>query len=107
MSTPTSSQHERRLGPSVAGVPAGVGQARNAAVTSPAFQRDPPLGPGLSNREVEVLGYLPTMLTTWEIADELFVSVNTVKAHMRSIYRKLGVSRRRAAVDMARRRGML
>jgi LuxR family maltose regulon positive regulatory protein len=47
------------------------------------------------------------MLTAGEIADELYVSVNTVKAHLRSIYCKLGVSRRRAAVDLARRRGIL
>ena len=55
----------------------------------------------LTAREREVLRYLPTMLTTNEIAVELYVSVNTVKAHMKSIYRKLGVSRRRVAVVRA------
>jgi LuxR family maltose regulon positive regulatory protein len=61
----------------------------------------------LSARELEVLRYLPTMLTSSEIAAELYVSVNTVKAHMRSIYRKLGVSRRQTAVVRAYEYGIL
>jgi ATP/maltotriose-dependent transcriptional regulator MalT len=61
----------------------------------------------LSLREREVLGYAPSMLSAAEIGAELFVSVNTVKAHLRSIYRILGVSRRRDAVDEARRFGLL
>ncbi|MEA2180464.1 MAG: LuxR family transcriptional regulator, maltose regulon positive regulatory protein, partial [Solirubrobacteraceae bacterium] len=56
----------------------------------------------LSTREQAVLSYLPTMLSNQEIASELFVSVNTVKTHLRSIYRKLDVARRRDAVDRAR-----
>jgi LuxR family maltose regulon positive regulatory protein len=56
----------------------------------------------LSERELEVLRYLPTMLNAAEIARELHVSFNTVKAHLRSIYRKLGASRRREAVVRAR-----
>ncbi|GAA4872714.1 LuxR C-terminal-related transcriptional regulator [Pseudonocardia benzenivorans] len=58
-------------------------------------------GPGaevLSDREVEVLGHLAAMLTAAEIGAEMFVSVNTVKTHLKSIYRKLGVSSRRQAV---------
>jgi LuxR family maltose regulon positive regulatory protein len=54
-----------------------------------------------------VLRYLPTVLTAAEIADDLHVSVNTVKAHLRSIYRKLGVTRRREAVVRARERGLI
>lgn len=61
----------------------------------------------LSLQEREVLGYAPSMLSAAEIGTELFVSVNTVKAHLRSIYRKLGVARRRDAVDQARRLGLL
>jgi DNA-binding CsgD family transcriptional regulator len=45
----------------------------------------------LSNRELEVLSYLPTMLTASEIATQLYVSVNTIEAHVKSIYLKLGV----------------
>jgi GAF domain-containing protein/DNA-binding NarL/FixJ family response regulator len=56
----------------------------------------------LSAREVAVLEYLPSCLTNREIAAELFVSKNTVKAHEKSIYRKLGVNSRRQAVDIAR-----
>jgi LuxR family maltose regulon positive regulatory protein len=58
----------------------------------------------LSEREAAVLNYLPTMLSNQEIAAELFVSVNTVKTHLRSIYRKLGTSNRRDAVAAARAR---
>ncbi|MEX5710300.1 helix-turn-helix transcriptional regulator, partial [Parafrankia sp. FMc6] len=56
----------------------------------------------LSERELAVLSYLPTMLTTAEIAAEMYVSVNTVKTHLKSIYRKLDVARRRDAVHRAR-----
>ena len=61
----------------------------------------------LSAREREVLRYLATMLTASEIAAELYVSVNTIKAHSRSIYRKLGASRRQVAVVRAYEYGLL
>jgi LuxR family maltose regulon positive regulatory protein len=61
----------------------------------------------LSERETAVLSYLPTMLSNQEIASELFVSVNTVKTHLRSIYRKLGTSKRRDAVVAARARQLI
>ncbi|WP_328467721.1 LuxR C-terminal-related transcriptional regulator [Actinoplanes sp. NBC_00393] len=61
----------------------------------------------LSERESEVLRFLPSVLTAQEIAGNLGVSVNTVKAHMRAIYRKLGAARRREAVDNAHRLGLL
>jgi len=69
--------------------------------------RRPPTGEGLSDRETQVLGYLPTMLTASEIGAEMHVSVNTVKAHLRSIYTKLEVSRRQDAVFRAFHRGLL
>jgi LuxR family maltose regulon positive regulatory protein len=62
---------------------------------------------GLSERESEVLRYLPTMLSAGEIATHLGVSVNTVKAHLRAIYRKLGAERRSEAVTLARKVGIL
>ncbi|HKO83779.1 MAG TPA: LuxR C-terminal-related transcriptional regulator, partial [Actinomycetota bacterium] len=67
----------------------------------------PPAAGDLSERELDVLRYLPTVLTAGEIAVDLHVSINTIKAHMRSIYRKLDASRRREAVVRARERGIL
>jgi LuxR family maltose regulon positive regulatory protein len=52
----------------------------------------------LSERERDVFEQLRTTLTTLEIAERLGVSVNTVKTHQRSIYRKLGVTSRREAL---------
>jgi LuxR family transcriptional regulator, maltose regulon positive regulatory protein len=56
----------------------------------------------LTQKELEVLGHLAELLTTEEIASSMFVSVNTIRTHVRSILRKLGVSRRNAAVRRAR-----
>ena len=56
----------------------------------------------LSPTELRVLRYLPTNLTRPEIASELYVSVNTVNTHIRSIYSKLGTRDRSSAVTRAR-----
>jgi LuxR family maltose regulon positive regulatory protein len=56
----------------------------------------------LTDREQTVLRYLTSTLTTAEIAAELYVSINTVKTHQRTVYRKLAVASRRAAVVRAR-----
>jgi LuxR family maltose regulon positive regulatory protein len=56
----------------------------------------------LSAREREVLTHASGMLSTAEIAAEMFLSVNTVKTHFRSIYRKLSASHRNEAVRRAR-----
>ena len=61
----------------------------------------------LSSRESEVLRFLPTMMSNADIASELFVSVNTVKTHVKSIYRKLDVTRRQDAVRRARQLHLL
>jgi LuxR family maltose regulon positive regulatory protein len=61
-----------------------------------------PLLDPLSERELAVLRFLPTMLSNAEIAGELFVSVNTVKTHVKHVYRKLDVNDRRSAVERAR-----
>jgi LuxR family maltose regulon positive regulatory protein len=71
-----------------------------------ASQPDMPIE-ALTARELAVLPYLPTRLTNAELAGELYVSVNTVKSHLRSIYRKLGVADRDAAVSAAQARGFL
>jgi LuxR family maltose regulon positive regulatory protein len=64
-------------------------------------------GDELTAREAAVLQLLPTRLTLREIADDLFVSHNTVKTHARTLYRKLGVSTRDEAVAAARSGGLL
>jgi LuxR family maltose regulon positive regulatory protein len=56
----------------------------------------------LSPTELRVLRYLPTNLTRPEIAQELYVSVNTVNTHIRNIYSKLGARDRSSAVGRAR-----
>ena len=56
----------------------------------------------LSDREREVLRLLAAMLSTAEIGSEMYISVNTVKTHLRSIYRKLSAARRGEAVRRAR-----
>jgi LuxR family maltose regulon positive regulatory protein len=61
----------------------------------------------LSERELAVLRLLPSRLSQREIAAELYVSFNTVKTHMRSIFRKLGVASRDDAVTRARELGLL
>jgi LuxR family maltose regulon positive regulatory protein len=71
---------------------------------SPAASEQPRLPPAeeLSPGELRVLRYLPTNLSRPEIAAELSVSPNTVSAHIRSIYAKLGVRDRSSAVQRAR-----
>ena len=56
----------------------------------------------LTERERNVLRYLPSLMTYEEIASDLYVSVNTVKSHAYGVFRKLGVSGRRQAVRSAR-----
>lgn len=56
----------------------------------------------LSGRELDVLRRLAGMMSTQEIAADLYVSVNTVKTHLKSVYRKLAVNRRNEAVRRAR-----
>ncbi len=61
----------------------------------------------LTDSETRVLRYLPTHLRVHEIANELFLSVNTVGTHKRHLFAKLGVHSRREAVDRARALGLL
>jgi LuxR family maltose regulon positive regulatory protein len=61
----------------------------------------------LTHREMEVLGLLARRLTNKEIAEDLVVSVGTVKTHTLSIYAKLDVHSRRQAVKKAREFGLL
>jgi len=61
----------------------------------------------LTDRELEILSYLPSRLTNTELADHFYVSVNTIKTHMAHIYRKLGVANRNRAISRAREIGIL
>jgi LuxR family transcriptional regulator, maltose regulon positive regulatory protein len=61
----------------------------------------------LSQAEARVLRFLQTSLSAPEIASELYMSVNTVRTHMRHLYDKLGAHRRLEAVDRARTLGLL
>ncbi|MEP0984225.1 LuxR C-terminal-related transcriptional regulator [Ekhidna sp.] len=57
---------------------------------------------GLSKREIEVLELLANGYSNQEVADKLFVSLNTAKTHISNIYSKLNVKRRTQAVQKAR-----
>jgi DNA-binding CsgD family transcriptional regulator len=101
----------QRLDPGEPRGPAGEwGEGRSSAARSlrsvaPAVlaeQTEP-----LSRCETRVLRYLPTNLSTPEIARELSVSVNTVRTHMRHLFAKLSVHRRTEAVTRARSLGLL
>jgi LuxR family maltose regulon positive regulatory protein len=61
----------------------------------------------LTTAEHKVLDLLPTHYTEPQIAEQLFVSRNTVKTHVKSLYRKLGASSRADAVQRARDIGLL
>jgi len=58
--------------------------------------------PGISDREIDTLKLMAENLSNQEIADRLFVSINTVKTHLKNIYLKLGVDRRASAVKKAK-----
>jgi len=75
-----------------------------AAGSAPRRDLPPPV---LSERELTVLAMLQSLLSLDEIAADLALSLNTVKTHLRSIYTKLGVSSRRAAVSAAHQYGLL
>ena len=99
-----ASQHRWLLGGDAdgaaarAGAPAQVGSADLA---------DQVMVEQLTQKELEVLGHLAELLTTEEIASAMFVSVNTVRTHVRNILRKLAVSRRNEAIRRARDLGIL
>jgi LuxR family maltose regulon positive regulatory protein len=61
----------------------------------------------LTGSETRILRYLPTNLTAPEIAGQLYLSVHTVKTHIRHLYAKLGTHRRAQAVEQARALGLL
>jgi len=72
-------------------LPGGADQATVPVVVEP-----------LTEREQEVLRHLSHMLTTEEVASEMYISTNTVKSHLKSVFRKLGAVHRGEAVRRAR-----
>jgi LuxR family transcriptional regulator, maltose regulon positive regulatory protein len=86
-----------------------AGQLLSTLDERPAPERlaDPTLLEPLSERELAVLRFLPTMMSNAEIASEMFVSVNTVKTHLKHVYRKLDVADRRDCVKRARQLRLL
>lgn len=70
------------------------------------FDRSIGLSDKLSDRELELLAYLPSRLTNVEIAHQVYLSPNTVKFHLKNIYRKLEVDSRDWAVARADQLGL-
>lgn len=83
------------------------GVIRARAERSAGRQHERELPDPLTDRELEILVYLPTRFSNVELAKRCFVSVNTIKTHMAHIYRKLDVTTRDTAVDRARQLGLL
>jgi LuxR family transcriptional regulator, maltose regulon positive regulatory protein len=74
---------------------------------SGASQDARPLAEPLNERELAVLRFLPGNLSAAQIGGEMYLSVNTVKTHMRKLYAKLGVHTRAEAVRRGRALGLL
>ena len=107
-------------GPPAAAHAPRLQEARRRGSTRPAGLGPVPAGTGpggdrgtarwsrtSATARLEVLRYLAEMLSTAEIAATMFISVNTVRTHIRSILRKLAATRRNQAVRRARERGLL
>jgi DNA-binding CsgD family transcriptional regulator len=92
----------------VVGIWAGVKLTQRRSITLPTptanFQvnEDMLRQLGISKREYEVLGLIASGLTNQEIADKLFVSLNTVKTHSSNLFLKLDVKRRTQAIQKAK-----
>lgn len=85
------------------------GLAARAVDTAARLQRDefwPGARHGLTQRESEILSFVVTGLSNRGIATKLVIGDETVKSHLRSIYRKLGVGDRTSAVATALREGI-
>ena len=61
----------------------------------------------LTNREIEILLFIPKRLSNQEIAERLFISPETVKRHLYNIYQKIDVKNRQQAIAKAKSLGIL
>ena len=98
---------QARGGPARSRASAPAKPPANAVRQATTAQVMPLVVENLSNREREVLQHASELLGTAEIAAEMFVSVNTVKSHLKSIFRKLGAGSRNEAVRRARQLQLL
>jgi LuxR family maltose regulon positive regulatory protein len=97
--------HARRRtshGPLISKIQNFQGQRHTQAAGQPEALTEP-----LSEGERRILRYLPTNLSVREIADQTYLSTNTVKTHMRHVFSKLDVHRRSEAVERARELGLI
>lgn len=83
------------------------GWPRDKAGPSAFLTKLPKPGLALTDREVEILGLLAKGLTRAQMAEQMFISVNTLKTHLKSIYKKLDVSTANEALLGAQRRGLI
>lgn len=84
-----------------------TGPVKPASTSTGSRKILPPLVEPLSRRELEILRLLASSLSNPEIARELYLSVGTVRTHVKNIYRKLDVNRRMEAVQRARELGVI
>jgi len=89
-----ASTHRRLLAPALGHEPSAPERPSDQA---PVLMVEP-----LTDREREVLVHVSGLLNTAEVASEMYISVNTVKTHLRNIYRKLAAAHRSEAVRRAR-----
>lgn len=92
---------DRCVDPGIVGRALSRAESRHHVRAAPAVPRTH-LVEQLTDRELALLRYLPSQMSLREIASVLFVSLNTAKTHSSSIYRKLGVTDRKSAVQAAR-----
>ena len=86
---------------------ASLRDGRAAALARVPQQAPPTAIEQLTEREREVLRHVSGMLSTAEVASELYISTNTVKTHLKSIYRKLAATHRGEAVRRARQLNLI
>jgi LuxR family transcriptional regulator, maltose regulon positive regulatory protein len=91
------------LGAPVVGIETSV----TPTAGTPSARPESPVVELLTDKEMEVLRHLAALYSTEEIAHTMFVSVNTVKTHVRGILRKLAASRRNEAIRRAREMGWI